>query len=248
MNDIESALREELHADHYHLVPSTPLAGPIQRRVRRRRRLRYGAAVGATVLLVGGSLTLLPVLLSSGTEHPASPPAATLASGDPAASGSGDPAASGSGDPTGSGSAAPSTSVADVGGLPVKGLPEYLVAAADPKAAMRADPALAVQPTGGQQRAFTRSGKPGPVDRVVVIVDFNEPLGLVGTTVTPEWILAGPLGGLQTLVTDDPRSSTSYLTAWSPTGRRWFIAVTATDAATRLAVLKNIATQTLPGT
>jgi hypothetical protein len=31
------------------------------------------------------------------------------------------------------------------------------------------------------------------------------------------------------LVTDDP-ASTVYLTAWSPAGRRWFLAVTGTDA------------------
>ena len=65
---------------------------------------------------------------------------------------------------------------------------------------------------------------------------------------TLDWGGSSTLGDLQTLVTDDPGSSTMYLNAWSPTGRRWFLAVTGTDAAARRAVLQNVARQTISGT
>jgi hypothetical protein len=230
MNDLESALREELRAEHYQLVTSTPLVDTVRRRVRRRRQMRYTVAAGATALLVAGVLGPIALRHAPGQQVGGSP-AATA------------------GDPLASGSTAPSATAAParVGDLPVRGLPAYL-APVDPTTAVLADPALSVRPTGGQQSAFTRAARSGPVDRVVVVLDFTEPLGLVGTPVTLDWGGSSALGNLQTLVTDDPGSSTIYLIAWSPTGRRWFLAVTGTDADARRAVLQDVARQTLPGT
>jgi hypothetical protein len=239
MNDIEAALREELRSEHYQLVTTTPMADTVRRRIHRRRQLRYTAAAGATVLVVAVVVGL--VTRPDQGEQAAVPP--PVIAGDPA---SGSPPA---GDPAGPGSTAPpaSSPPATAGRLPVKGVPAYL-APADPAAAMGGASGLSVRPTGGQQAAFTRGDRTGPVDRVVVALDYTEPLGLPGTTVTLDWGASDGMRQLQTLATEDTATQTTYMTAWSPTGRRWFIAVTGPDADARRTVLQDVARQTMAGT
>jgi hypothetical protein len=241
MNDIEAALRAELRAEHYELVTSVPMADTVRRRVRLRRRLRYASAAGATVLAVGAVLGLVVLRPAPGQQVSVPPPSTAV-----------NPTSSGPpvGDPAGPGTATtPPTSAppAQVGNLPVKGVPAYL-AATDPAAAVAGAPGLAVRPTGGQQAAFTRGTRPGAVDRVVVALDFTEPLGLPGSPVTLDWSSADGMRQLQILTTDDSATQTTYLQAWSPTGRRWFLAVTGPDADARRTVLQDVARQTMSGT
>ncbi|HEX8344547.1 MAG TPA: hypothetical protein VF657_07340 [Actinoplanes sp.] len=174
-----------------------------------------------TVVLVAGVLALIPVLRPSTVERPARAPVG---------------AAPGT---------VPSPSGGEVDGLPVRGVPASLVAV-DPETAVRSRPPMPVRPTGGVQRAYLGAGT--QVSRVVVVLNFDEPLGLVGGTVDPEWLRSAALLPFKPLVTDHPSSSTAYLTAWSPTGNRWFIAVTAPTPHSRMTTLRTIATQTLPNT
>jgi len=234
MSDLEQDLRAELGSDHYRFTPEVPV-GRVRRRIRRRRALQAGAAAGAVALAVAGVLALVPALGRPGAERPGQPPVASgMTSRKP--------------DPLSTGTPAGLSDAAVLAGLPIRGVPAYLMVAPDAAAAMRTAPALSVQPTGGAQRAFTRGDHQGDVDRLVVVLDHDEPLGLVGTPLTDAWVSASTLGGLQPLATDDAASRTAYLTAFSPTGKRWFIAVTGPDRAARLTVLKSVATATLPGT
>lgn len=72
----------------------------------------------------------------------------------------------------------------------------------------------------------------GPVTRVVVVFDFEAPQGLPGT---PREVSVP--SGAQILATDEPATSTAYLSAWAPDGCSWFMAVTATEAEVRSAAL-----------
>ncbi|GIJ22272.1 hypothetical protein [Micromonospora lutea] len=72
----------------------------------------------------------------------------------------------------------------------------------------------------------------GPVSRLVVVFNFEAPLGLPGT---PRKVTMPT--GAEVLATDEPATSTAYLSAWAPDGCSWFMAVTATDAEIRSATL-----------
>ncbi|MEV2237628.1 hypothetical protein [Micromonospora sp. NPDC049891] len=72
----------------------------------------------------------------------------------------------------------------------------------------------------------------GPVARLVVVFDFEAPQGLPGT---PREVSVPT--GAQVLATDEPATSTAYLSAWAPDGRSWFMAVTAAEAEIRSSTL-----------
>ncbi|MCZ7421603.1 MULTISPECIES: hypothetical protein [unclassified Micromonospora] len=72
----------------------------------------------------------------------------------------------------------------------------------------------------------------GPVSRVVAVTDFEAPPGLPGT---PREVTVPT--SAEVLATDEPATSTAYLSAWAPDGRCWFLAVTAADAETRWSTL-----------
>ncbi|GAB3853554.1 hypothetical protein GCM10029963_45010 [Micromonospora andamanensis] len=72
----------------------------------------------------------------------------------------------------------------------------------------------------------------GPVARLVVVFDFEAPLGLPGT---PREVTVSTRA--EVLATDEPATSTAYLSAWAPDGRSWFMAVTAAEAEIRSSTL-----------
>ncbi|MBQ1023232.1 hypothetical protein [Micromonospora sp. C95] len=77
----------------------------------------------------------------------------------------------------------------------------------------------------GTRSAYEGSG---PVSRVVAVFDFEAPLGLPGTPREVDVTTRA-----EVMATDEPATSTAYLSAWAPDGRCWFLAVTAPDVETR---------------
>ncbi|WFE45557.1 hypothetical protein [Verrucosispora sp. WMMD1129] len=109
----------------------------------------------------------------------------------------------------------------------LRGLPSYLRPVDATDAVLRmARPE--VVPTGNRS-AYEGAG---PVSRVVVVFDFEAPRGLPGT---PREVTVPTRA--EVLATDEPATSTAYLSAWAPDGRCWFIAVTAADAEVRSSTL-----------
>ncbi|MFI7552076.1 hypothetical protein ACIBQ2_20260 [Micromonospora sediminimaris] len=124
-----------------------------------------------------------------------------------------------------------SPSVAGPSASPVvpelRGLPPYLRPVDATDAVLRmARPE--VVPTGNRS-AYEGAG---PVSRVVVVFDFEAPRGLPGT---PREVTVPTRA--EVLATDEPATSTAYLSAWAPDGRCWFIAVTAAEAEVRSSML-----------
>ncbi|MEV4712256.1 hypothetical protein [Micromonospora sp. NPDC049374] len=109
----------------------------------------------------------------------------------------------------------------------LRGLPPYLRTVDATDAVLRmARPE--VVPSGTR---FAYEGS-GPVSRVVVVFDFEAPRGLPGT---PREVTVPTRA--EVLATDEPATSTAYLSAWAPDGRCWFIAVTAAEAEIRSSTL-----------
>jgi hypothetical protein len=234
VNDLESALRAELRSEHYRLDPSSEaVREELRRRLRRRERNgRRRVIAGATAAVVVAIVAVFAVV-SPGSPPLSAPPAAQPPGPEATATGV-----------TGSAQGQPPVA----GEHSVRGVPAYLAAVPDPRAAMRTEPALAAQPSEGDAVAFAARDSSQPVSRVVVVVDPEATVGLLGAVQQPDWAKASSLGGTMALVTDHEPSSTAYLMAFSPTGKRWFIAVTGADKGDRLSVLGAIATATLPGT
>ncbi|MFV2102513.1 hypothetical protein [Micromonospora sp. LOL_024] len=109
----------------------------------------------------------------------------------------------------------------------LRGLPSYL-RPVDPTEAVLRMARPQIVPIG----ARTAYEGVGPVARVVVVFDFEAPLGLPGT---PREARAPT--GAQVLATDDAVTSTGYLSAWAPDGRSWFMAVTADESEVRSSTL-----------
>ncbi|GIJ79768.1 hypothetical protein SAMN05443287_107305 [Micromonospora phaseoli] len=112
----------------------------------------------------------------------------------------------------------------------LRGLPSYL-RPVDPTEAVLRMARPQIVPIG------TRSAYEGvgPVSRVVVVFDFEAPLGLPGE---PREVRV-PIGA-QALATDDAATSTAYLSAWAPDGRSWFMAVTADESEVRSSTLDSL--------
>jgi hypothetical protein len=229
--DLPSALRAELRSDRYELdLSSEAVLSALEQRARRRSRngrlLVVAAATGAAAAVIVAAFAVVSGAGPDRTDQPAGQPTPTST-------------------PAGDAEQPPA-----VGGHPVRGVPPELGEAPDPQVAMRAEPALAVVPATGEAIAFEqRSGpEPGGVRRVVVVANPEETVGLVGAVQQPEWARSSSLGGIRALVTDHEPSQTAYLMAFSPTGMRWFVAVTAADRDDRLETMRAVAAGTLPGT
>jgi hypothetical protein len=222
--DLSSALRSELRSDRYALDVSSDaviaaLNGRRRRRVHTHRWLVVAAASGSAAALI----VAVFVLGSGGgqrSNQPAAPPPAP---------------------------ASASTTKDMDPKDPVAGVPDYLTRSADPAAAMAAEPPLAVRPATGEATAFRPAAAQSkdPVQRVVVVRGPEESVGLLGSPQQPEWAKASSLGGVMALVTDHEPSQTTYLMAFSPTGERWFIAVTAADRTVRMETMRAVAAGTL---
>ena len=71
--------------------------------------------------------------------------------------------------------------------------------------------------------------------RVIAVFDFTAPTGLPGT---PREVTVP--SGAQVLTTDDPVTSTAYLTAWRTDGSSLFLAVTADQVEVRSATIDSL--------
>ncbi len=131
--------------------------------------------------------------------------------------------------PTGPTSASPADSAGPVA-PDLRGLPPYLGAVDATEAVLKSQQPQLV-PTG-TRTAYEGSG---PVTRVIAVFDFTAPTGLPGT---PREVTVP--SGAQVLTTDDPVTSTAYLTAWRTDGSSLFLAVTADQVEVRSATIDSL--------
>lgn len=237
MTDLESRLRAELRSERYALdLPSDSVIGELDGRLRHGDRAgRWLLASAASAVLVLAVVAVFAVMTRGGApETPAGPGSDPVSTSTTTADGS---------SPAGG----PTSGSLPAGGPEVRGVPPYLRRAADAAAAIRAEPRLAVMPASGTPAVFERAGD-GPVTRVVVVADPEPEVGLPGSRQDAPWATAAALGGIMALVTDHEASSTTYVMSFSPSGKRWFVAVTAAAPADRLAATQAVVAGTLPGT
>jgi hypothetical protein len=212
MNDLEQVLRRTLQDQHLGSeLSSDDMLARVVPRVRRRRRVRSAGVVAGVSLAAAGAFAT-GQWLSPGPGVVTRTPAASSSLSVPAVT------------------AAPD--------LVVPGVPGSLRRVADPLAALRAEPALTVRPTGGVT-AFVRASGDAPVDRLVAVGQPGQVL-LPGDDPEPAWL--GQLRGTKALVTDEGRTRTAYLQLWTPGGASWLVVVSGGDETARLAVLESVAT------
>lgn len=149
-------------------------------------------------------------------------------------------------------SGAPATAVARwvapgtlrLGDADVRGLPagSTVAAAGDPAVV---EPRVE-SPATGDGVVLTVPSTSGARIRLAVVVDAQGRAGLPGVPATDQdWL--GSLGGSPALLTVDGPTDTTYFSATTPTGRRWHLAATGSDAVARLALVRTVALATVPG-
>lgn len=219
---LEQRLTTEFREGAYDLpVDYADLSAAVRRRRARRSRAVVGGSAAAVVAVTLGGI----VAVNGLSGPPANPvPAQTSATGGPRQL------------------SADTVQLADV---MVGGLPAGFRLAPEPDQALAEPPKLTALPTDGDRAVVVAESTAATTSRIVVVIGFAQKVGMPGA-VTQEVKLPA-MDGAKWLVTEDAASSTTYFRASTPTGRRWFIAVTGPKAADRLAVVESVAGKSVPG-
>lgn len=131
-----------------------------------------------------------------------------------------------------------------IGDAVLRGLPADAKLATDPGAAL-AEPPAVVLPATGDRAVFTVPSRSATTIRLVVVAGAEQGPGLPGFPADDQsWL--GALGGAHSLLMVDDPTHTTYLSTTTPAGQRWHLAASGPDEAARLALIRTVATATVP--